>query len=36
MYYNRMQGVIRAIRESGDALTQKTPRHILMFDHAST
>ena len=34
MYYNRMQGVIRAIRESGDALTQKTPRHILMFDHA--
>ena len=32
--YNRMQGVIRAIRESGDALTQKTPRHILMFDHA--
>ena len=33
MYYNRMQGVIRAIRESGDALTQKTPRHILMFGH---
>ena len=31
---NLMQGVIRAIRESGDALTQKTPRHILMFDHA--
>ena len=34
MYYNRMQGVIRAIQGSGDALTQKTPRHILMFDHA--
>lgn len=34
MYYNRMQGVIRAIQDSGDALTQKTPRHILMFDHA--
>lgn len=34
MFYNRMQGVLDAIEASGDALTQKTPRHILMFDHA--
>ncbi len=33
-YFRRMNGVIRAITQSGDALTQKTPRHILMFDHA--
>ena len=26
--------MLRAIEDSGDALTQKTPRHILMFDHA--
>ncbi|MBQ8470656.1 MAG: DUF4919 domain-containing protein [Alistipes sp.] len=30
----RMNGVIRAIVASGDGLTQRTPRHILMFDHA--
>ncbi len=33
-YSRRMQGVIRAILDSGDGLTQKSPRHILMFDHA--
>ena len=33
-YFNRMNGVMRAILSSGDALTQSTPRHILMFDHA--
>lgn len=33
-YYNRMNGIIRAILASGDGLTQSTPRHILMFDHA--
>lgn len=34
MYYDHMNGIIAAIQASGDALTQKTPRHILMFDHA--
>lgn len=34
MYFDRMNGVIGAILASGDGLTQKTPRHILMFDHA--
>lgn len=29
-----LNGVIRAILSSGDGLTQKSPRHILMFDHA--
>ncbi len=33
-YYARMQGVLQAIEASGDGLTQKTPRHILMFSHA--
>lgn len=33
-YYKHTKGIIRAISESGDGLTQKTPRHILMFDHA--
>ena len=33
-YSDRMNGVIRAILDSGDGFTQKTPRHILMFDHA--
>lgn len=33
-YFRRMTGVMRAINQSGDGLTQKTPRHILMFDHA--
>ncbi len=30
----RMNGILRAIIASGDGLTQRTPRHILMFDHA--
>ena len=33
-YARRMNGVLRTILASGDALTQKTPRHVLMFDHA--
>lgn len=33
-YFDRMNGVLGAIRDSGDALTQKSPRHVLMFDHA--
>lgn len=33
-YFNRMNGVLRTINQSGDGLTQKSPRHILMFDHA--
>ncbi len=33
-YFRRMNGVLRAINQSGDGLTQKTPRHIIMFDHA--
>ena len=31
---DRMNGVIRTILGSGDGFTQKTPRHVLMFDHA--
>lgn len=34
-YARRMTGVIRTILASGDGLTQKTPQHILMFDHAT-
>ena len=33
-YSNRMNGIVRTILSSGDGFTQKTPRHILMFDHA--
>lgn len=33
-YSNRMNGVIRAILASGSGLSQSSPRHILMFDHA--
>lgn len=33
-WFNRMNGVLRAILSSGDALSQNSPRHILMFDHA--
>lgn len=33
-YYERMNRVIRTIEASGDGYTQKTPQHILMFDHA--
>ena len=33
-YYERMNRIIRTIEESGDGYTQKTPQHILMFDHA--
>lgn len=33
-YYHRMNGVIRAILDSGDGFSQSSPRHILMFDHA--
>ncbi|MDE7078125.1 MAG: DUF4919 domain-containing protein [Alistipes sp.] len=33
-YAARMSGVLRAIFASGDGLSQKSPRHVLMFDHA--
>lgn len=33
-YSDRMNGIVRTILSSGDGLTQTTPRHILMFDHA--
>lgn len=33
-YFNRMNGVLRTILASGDGLSQASPRHILMFDHA--
>ena len=33
-YSNRMNGIVRTILSSGDGFTQKTPRHVLMFDHA--
>jgi len=33
-YFARMNGVMRAILASGDGLSQSSPRHILMFDHA--
>ncbi len=33
-YYDRMQKVIAAIKSTGDGLTQRSPQHILMFDHA--
>ena len=33
-YADRMNGVIRTILDSGDGFTEKTPRHVLMFDHA--
>ncbi len=34
VYFDRMNGVMRAILASGDGLSQSSPRHILMFDHA--
>lgn len=34
-YYDRMNGVLRTILSSGDGFTEKTPRHLLMFDHAN-
>lgn len=33
-YYDRTNGIIEAIASSGDGLSEKTPKHILMFDHA--
>lgn len=33
-YSDRMNGILRTILSSGDGLTQKSPRHVLMFDHA--
>lgn len=33
-YSDRTNGIIRTILASGDGLTQSSPRHILMFDHA--
>lgn len=33
-YAARMNGVLRAVLASGDGLSQQSPRHVLMFDHA--
>ena len=33
-YADRMNGILRTIIDSGDGFTEKTPRHVLMFDHA--
>lgn len=33
--YDRMNGIVRTILDSGDGLTQGSPRHILMFEHAN-
>jgi len=35
IYYNHLNNIIAAIEDSGDGLTEKTPRHILMFSHAN-
>lgn len=34
-YYRKMEYVLKTIESSGDALTQKTPQHVLMFGHAN-
>lgn len=33
-YYRKLKAVLATIEASGDGLTQRTPMHILMFDHA--
>lgn len=33
-YYDRTNKVIAAIKSTGDGLSQRSPQHILMFDHA--
>lgn len=33
-YFTRMNRVLQTIADSGDGLTEKSPRHILMFSHA--
>jgi len=34
-YYERLNGILRVIAQSGDGLREKTPMHILMFSHAN-
>ncbi len=34
-FYERLKRVQQTIAESGDALSEKSPQHILMFDHAT-
>ena len=34
IFYDKMTGVLHAIEQSGDALTEKTAQHVLMFSHA--
>lgn len=34
-YYRKMEYILKTIETSGDALSQKTPQHILMFGHAN-
>ncbi len=33
--YQRMERIIETIKSSGNGLKEKSPRHILMFDHAT-
>lgn len=35
IYFNHLTNIIAAIESSGDGLTDKTPRHILMYSHAN-
>ena len=34
IFYNHLTNIIAAIESSGDGLSEKTPRHVLMFSHA--
>lgn len=34
--YEQLRHIMRTIEESGDGLDEKTPMHILMFDHAES
>ena len=33
IFYNNLNNIIATIESSGDGLTDKTPRHVLMFSH---
>ena len=34
IFYNHLTNIIATIESSGDGLSEKTPRHVLMFSHA--
>ena len=34
LYFNHLNGILRAIESTGTGLTEKSPWHILMFSHA--